>query len=77
MNGLDSGGAGDSYPRTLPVFRGYTVDWRLREFRKVEYGKKMEFIPFGSKKGVDLLRALDDSGIDYNLFTGKPESNRG
>ena len=64
MNGLDSGGAGNSCPKALPIFRGYTVDWRLREFRKVEFGKKMEFIPFDSEQGIALLQALDDAGLD-------------
>ena len=34
----------------LPTFNGYTVDARLKEFRKVEYGKSLEFIPFESKR---------------------------
>lgn len=29
-------GRGDETPRRLPVFDGYTVDERLREFRKAE-----------------------------------------
>ena len=42
-------------PKKLPVFKGYTVDERLQEFRKVEYGKTVEFIPFDSPKGQNLL----------------------
>lgn len=42
-------------PKKLPVFKGYTVDERLQEFRKVEYGKTVEFIPFDSPKGQQLL----------------------
>ncbi len=76
MKELDVGGSGDSCPKALPIFRGYTVDWRLREFRKVEYGKKIEFIPFGSEKGLALLQALDDAGLDYNPFTGNLEPIR-
>ncbi len=41
--------------RALPTFKGYTVDERLREFRKVEYGKHFEFISFSSEKGQKLL----------------------
>ena len=45
-------------PHWLPVFRGYTVDIRLREFRRVAWGKRLEFIPFDSPKGRRLLRRL-------------------
>ncbi|NMC36234.1 hypothetical protein GYA49_04265 [Candidatus Beckwithbacteria bacterium] len=41
--------------RKLPVFKGYTVDFRLKEFRHIVYGKPMEFIPFGSDKGEKLM----------------------
>ena len=43
-------------PRRLPEFLGYTVDERLREFRKVVYGKSIEFIDFDSPKGIRLLK---------------------
>ena len=39
----------------LPTFKDYTVDERLREFRKVKYGKPLEFVPFTSVKGRKLL----------------------
>jgi hypothetical protein len=42
-------------PRVLPVFRGYTVDERLREFRRVEYGHLSEYVPFESPRGEWLL----------------------
>lgn len=38
--------------KALPVWKGYTIDFRLREFRKVEH---MEFIPFDSPKGMKLM----------------------
>jgi hypothetical protein len=41
--------------RVLPVFKGYTVDERLREFRRCVYGKKLEFVSFDSPKGKKLL----------------------
>jgi hypothetical protein len=44
-------------PIVLPVFRGYTVDVRLREFRKISRTEPWEFIPFDSPKGRRLLRA--------------------
>ena len=40
---------------TLPTFKGYTVDVRLKEFRRIQYGKKWDLIPFDSPKGGVLL----------------------
>lgn len=39
----------------LPTYKGYTVDERLKEFRKAIYGKCLEFISFNSHKGKKLL----------------------
>ena len=39
--------------RELPIFRGYTVDLRLKEFRKINKSG-IKFIPFNSHEG-DLL----------------------
>lgn len=44
--------------RKLPEFEGYTVDARLKEFRKAEYGKTMEFLPFDSMEGRKLLERM-------------------
>lgn len=41
--------------KVLPIYKGYTVDERLREFRKAEFGKELEFIQFESEKGQELL----------------------
>lgn len=41
--------------RQLPTYKGYTVDLRLKEFRKAQYGKALEFIPFDSKLGQKLI----------------------
>lgn len=41
---------------TLPTFKGYTVDARLREFRKMTLGKLPEFVPFDSPKGQQLMK---------------------
>lgn len=41
--------------RILPVFKGYTVDLRLQEFRKIERDKLPEFVPFLSDKGARLF----------------------
>ncbi len=47
--------------RKLPTFRGYTVDMRLREFRKVYCDANgdpqgIDFIPFASEQGRALLK---------------------
>ena len=41
----------------LPIYKGYTVDVRLKEFRKADIKKGIEFIPFNSSKGDKLLDA--------------------
>lgn len=41
--------------RQLPVFKGYTIDVRLRQFRRVEMGEPLEFIDFESPEGDELL----------------------
>ena len=41
--------------RILPIFRGFTVDMRLQEFRKIKMNQLTEFIPFTSDKGARLL----------------------
>jgi RecJ-like exonuclease len=43
-------------PRELPVFRGYTVDERLQEFRKYEYGKEVQHISFEGARGAWMRR---------------------
>ena len=41
----------------LEIFNGYTIDFRLKQFRKVDYSNKtIEFIEFNSKKGQQLLK---------------------
>jgi hypothetical protein len=47
-------------PFQLPTFNGYTVDARLRQFRKVERGDspKLEFINFDSEEGQGLLEEV-------------------
>ena len=41
-------------PKELPKFKGWTVDLRLREFRKVTKSG-IEFVPFKSYEGGLLL----------------------
>jgi len=45
--------------RALPVFKGYTVDGRIEQFRKFEPGKLEEFIEFDSEEGKKLLLEID------------------
>ena len=42
----------------LPEFRGYTIDHRLREFRRLVFGEMPEFIPFQSEKGRELTAEM-------------------
>jgi hypothetical protein len=44
--------------RVLPTFKGYTVDMRLKEFRKEAWGEEIEFLSFESAKGKRLLIAF-------------------
>lgn len=46
--------------RQLKKFKGYTVDLRLQEFRKVEYGEIHEFIEFANPKGKKLLAQMHE-----------------
>jgi hypothetical protein len=55
---------GDSEPYQLPTFKGYTVDMRLREFRKANFGEKIEFIPFDSQEGKELLGRLKSFALE-------------
>jgi len=59
----------DGYPRKekymiriLPVFKGYTVDLRLQEFRKIEPNKLPEFVPLLSEKGLFKEFRLTEEG---------------
>ena len=48
-------------PFELPTFRGYTVDRRLRQFRKVaghDDERSLEFIEFASPEGQELLEEM-------------------
>lgn len=46
------------YPHQLPTFRGYVIDNRLREFRRIAWGPLTDWIvPFESPKGKRLREA--------------------
>lgn len=42
-------------PIVLPSFKGYTVDERLHQFRKVDREQGIEFVSFDSEEGKVLL----------------------
>jgi hypothetical protein len=48
----------------LPTFKGYTVDMRLREFRKANIGEELEFVPFDSPEGKELLGRLKQFAVE-------------
>jgi len=57
--------------RALPTFKGYTVDTRCREFRKINFGPMagLEFIDFDSDRGDELLvELLEIVSVDSVLF---------
>ena len=46
----------------LPEFKGYTVDEKLQQFRKVDREKSdIEFVDFDSEKGEKLLAEYEES----------------
>lgn len=51
--------------RELPKFKGYVVDERLREFRKMAYGEMPEFIPFDSERGKMMLEEMKETRPMY------------
>ena len=52
--------------RKLPEFRGYTVDARLRQFRKADPSKQsIEFLDFDTEQG-DLLLGEYINTLDKN-----------
>ncbi len=47
--------------KELPKFKGYTVDERLQQFRKVDMEKpSIDFVDFDSEKGKKLLAEYED-----------------
>ncbi len=52
----------------LPTFKGYTVDMRLREFRRAIPDVTLEFIPFNSLKGEKLLAELKSFAQEILAF---------
>ena len=58
--------------RILPTFKGYTIDYRLREFRRAVLGEELVFIPFGSEEGQGLL---EQARHDQQLFIREEADN--
>lgn len=58
----------EEQPYQLPTFKGYSVDLRLREFRKATLGEKLEFIPFISPEGKKLFEELRSFAEKVVLF---------
>ncbi len=57
--------------KQLPVFEGYYVDVRLKQFRRVS-GHKIEFIGFDSEEGENILdryiQSLDSESEEFKNF---------
>ncbi len=54
----------------LPTFKGYTIDIRLKQFRKIRQGAKIRFIDFDSPKGDKLLAKYVET-LDIKTKIGK------
>lgn len=47
--------------KELPKFKGYTVDERLKQFRKVDHDKpSIDFVNFDSDEGQELLEEMGE-----------------
>jgi hypothetical protein len=42
--------------RVLPTFNGYTIDYRLKGFRRAVPGEELAFTPFQSEEGRKLMK---------------------
>ena len=48
--------------KELPKFKGYTVDERLKQFRKVDKDKpSIDFVDFDSEDGQELLEEYEEN----------------
>ena len=51
--------------KKLPEFKGYTVDEKLRQFRKADRSKpSIEFVEFDSEKGKELLEEYEEDQLE-------------
>lgn len=51
----------------LPIYKNYTIDYRLKEFRKAIPGKCLEFVSFESKQGKRLLTQLNKEAYHVSI----------
>jgi hypothetical protein len=56
--------------KRLPVFMGYTVDVRLKEFRRVDLSTGFKIVPFNSEEGEIWLNEYIET-IDENAPEGR------
>jgi hypothetical protein len=54
--------------RVLPTIDGYTIDYRLREFRRAALGAELRFVPFRSEEGRAMLEKVWE---DKTLVVGQ------
>jgi len=48
--------------KELPTFKGYTVDKRIKQFRKVDRNKpSIDFVDFDSEEGQELLAEYEEA----------------
>ena len=51
--------------KELPTFKGYTVDERVKQFRKVDRSKlSIDFVDFNSEEGQELLAEYEENQED-------------
>ena len=58
-------------PKRLPTFKGYVVDIRSLEFRKMALGETVECISFVSEEGMDLIEAMDENFEAIQTYHGE------
>ena len=62
-------------PLALPTYKGYTVDYRLKQFRGCQGGWEnhgvIEFIDFDSEKGDEILTEMIKKNLVPNEILSK------
>lgn len=65
----------------LPIFKGYTVDVRLKEFRKAVWGEMIEFIDFDSDEGEALWHEIEEyqerTDYSFSFDSADPDTELG
>jgi hypothetical protein len=57
--------------RRLPTFKGYPIDVRLKEFRKIEWDRLPEFIAFDSQAGREILSEMENQPEAVCTYQGE------